>query len=156
MGKKVIMVTSQQFAHQFEHFLACQGENKIRQVDWVAALRKSDLFLICFSVHLGLEFGNGATLRILLLLTVGVMAMLVLPCVSLLLSLATSHPSSMSCDFACMANYGPGTHMFGMSWQCDDRSLHPQKRFTQIKSMEKKLFWGSKETCKEPKRWAWI
>ena len=92
----------------------------------MAALKISDLFLICFSVYLGLELGNGATWRILLLLTVGVMAMLVFPCMSLLLSLAASYPSSMSCDFACMANYGPGTHMFGMSWQCDDRSLHPQ------------------------------
>ncbi|CAL1129153.1 unnamed protein product [Cladocopium goreaui] len=36
------------------------------------------------------------------------MAMFVFPCVSLLLSLAASYPSSMQCDFACMANYGPG------------------------------------------------
>eukprot|EP00435_Cladocopium_sp_Y103_P006140 s175_g1.t8 len=34
--------------------------------------------------------------------------MFVLPCLSLLLSLAAGYPSSMQCDFACMANYGPG------------------------------------------------
>ena len=37
------------------------------------------------------------------------MAMVAFPCVSLLLSLAAGYPSSMQCDFACMANYGPGT-----------------------------------------------
>mmetsp|Transcript_70043 Transcript_70043/g.110711 ORF Transcript_70043/g.110711 Transcript_70043/m.110711 type:complete len:180 (+) Transcript_70043:62-601(+) len=36
------------------------------------------------------------------------MAMFLFPCVSLLLSLAAGHPSSMSCDFACMAAYVPG------------------------------------------------
>ena len=79
----------------------------------MVVLKCSDLFVICFSVHCGLEKGNSATWCILLLwlLAVGVMPMFVLPCVSLLLSLAASYPSSMSCDFACMANYGPGTNL---------------------------------------------